>query len=104
MPLPTPLTLCLLALMPVAAAAQTPDWTARKCALYADAWAQAVRIKGLDGIGQDFQDRHAAFLAQGCTRRGDVCPRSPQEYALADLLTLMAMSEGTAGSFLPFAC
>jgi hypothetical protein len=58
---------------------------------------------GLDGIGARFLADHAAFLASGCTE-GRVCPASTDERALADRLALMAVAEGMAGSFLPFAC
>lgn len=97
----------LLALLPGAAAAQTavsPDWTAEKCARYTRAWAHVSAGAGLDGIGAAFRAAHDDFLASGCTIRGTVCPRAQAELALADTLALMAVAEGTAGSFLPFHC
>lgn len=84
--------------------AARPAWRERKCELYADAWADAVRIQGLEGIGPGFREQHDAFLASGCSARVKACPSSAEELALADLLSLMAISEGMTGSFLPFAC
>lgn len=80
------------------------SWTQRKCQLYADATAAALSWTEPEGLSGEFLDRHAAFLASGCTRPHDVCPRSPEEIALADLLLAMSMSEGMASTFVPFAC
>jgi len=33
-----------------------------------------------------------------------VCPRSPEEFARADIMTILAMNAGMASTFLPFAC
>ncbi|MCZ4353012.1 hypothetical protein O4H61_10850 [Roseovarius aestuarii] len=79
------------------------DWTARKCALYRVAWAKAASGDALDDVSEKFLSSHNDFLASDCTRRA-VCPRTPQELALADTLSLMAVAEGMAGSFLPFTC
>ena len=79
-------------------------WQAKKCAIYADEWADALAMRGKTGIGQEFIDRQATFIAAGCLGDRNVCPRSPEELRLADLLTLMAVSEGIAGTFLPFGC
>src|SRR3954447_21656853 len=49
-----------------------------------------------------FLDRHEAFLASGCTAKADVCPRSPEELELANIMVLAAMNAGTASTFLPF--
>ncbi|MFN3724408.1 MAG: hypothetical protein ACK4VZ_15340 [Paracoccaceae bacterium] len=87
---------------PVAAA--TPEWTAKKCALYTQAWDALAAGGGVADIGAEFLARHAAFLASGCTARADICPVTPAEFDLADKLSLMAVAEGMAGSFLPFAC
>lgn len=100
-------TLLVALCLPMAAAAQTgvsPAWTAEKCARYTRAWDHVSAGDGLTGIGTDFLTAHAEFLATGCTTRGRVCPSSPAEVRLADTLALMAVAEGTAGSFLPFRC
>jgi hypothetical protein len=33
-----------------------------------------------------------------------VCPRSPAELAMADVMSAAAVNAGATGSFLPFAC
>ncbi len=80
------------------------DWPAVKCERYRQAWADVLARRGTDGLGPAFLERHEAFLASGCTARADVCPRSPQELELANILSLRAMNAGMTGSFLPFAC
>ena len=83
---------------------QAPSWTEVKCARYSKAWTDALARRGEQGLGRDFIARHEAFLASGCTARADVCPRSPEELDLANILTILAMNAGTASTFLPFAC
>jgi hypothetical protein len=80
------------------------SWTEQKCARYRQAWADVQARRGVQGIGQEFLERHEAFLASGCTAKVDVCPRSSEELDLANLLTVAAMNAGTASTFLPFAC
>ena len=80
------------------------SWTEVKCARYQKAWTEALTRRGTQGLGPDFLARHEAFLASGCTARGDVCPRSAEELSLANALTVLAMNAGTASTFLPFAC
>ena len=60
--------------------------------------------KGRAGLGPDFLERHDRFLASGCMAQVDICPRSPQEIEIADILTIGAMNAGTASTFLPFTC
>ena len=60
--------------------------------------------RGRAGLSEGFLSAHDAFLASGCTARADVCPRSPEELDLANVLTLAAMNAGAASTFLPFAC
>jgi hypothetical protein len=81
-----------------------PSWTEVKCARYSKAWTDALARRGRQGLGPEFIGRHEAFLASGCTARADVCPRSPEELDLANMLTILAMNAGTASTFLPFAC
>ncbi|MGK7860973.1 hypothetical protein [Falsiroseomonas sp. E2-1-a4] len=95
----------LLPVGPAAAQAfATRDWNAEKCARYTALWPQALAMFGREGLGAEFLDRHAAFLASGCRARVEVCPRSVQELALADAMTIAAMNAGTASSFVPFRC
>ena len=88
-----------------AAAEDAPTaWTVEKCARYGAAWEAVVDGRGTGGLGAGFLEAHAAFLAEGCRGRGAVCPRTPTEVEVADLLTVMAMNEGMASTFLPFSC
>lgn len=80
------------------------DWTEVKCARYAKAWHEALRRYGRVGLGEEFVARHEAFLASGCTGEANVCPRSPEEFALANVMVIQAMNAGAASTFPPFSC
>lgn len=80
------------------------SWTEEKCARYKKGWSELLARRGTAGLGEAFLERHEAFLASGCLARGDVCPRSPAELDVANILTILAMNAGTASTFLPFAC
>jgi hypothetical protein len=86
------------------AAAGPKPWREVKCERYRQAWTEVRRRWGLEGLGQAFIERHDAFLASGCTADADVCPRSPREIEIANILTIAAMNAGTASTFPPFAC
>lgn len=97
--------LSVASLDPVLAQGTDGDgWTQRKCVLYTAAWKRVVGDERPAGVSDEFVSAHDAFLASGCLDRGRVCPRSPRELEIADILSLMAVSEGMAGSFLPFDC
>lgn len=85
-------------------AARPAHWKAVKCARYTKAWAAALVRFGRQGLGQEFLGRHDAFLASGCAAPADVCPRSPEEFKLANAMVILAMNAGTASTFPPFAC
>ncbi|WP_134500080.1 hypothetical protein [Microvirga pakistanensis] len=86
------------------APAREPSWVEVKCTRYKKAWDEALARTKAKGLGQEFLDRHEAFLASGCTADGDVCPRSEEELALANMMVVAAMNAGTASTFPPFAC
>jgi len=94
------LVLLLALLSP--AQAQTPQDA--KCARYAAAWTEAQSRFGPTGLSAEFRAGQDAFIASNCRSRAGICPRSPQELAMADILTIAAMNAGMASSFLPFAC
>ncbi|WP_439498257.1 hypothetical protein [Bosea sp. (in: a-proteobacteria)] len=83
---------------------EAPSWSEVKCERYKKAWSTATERRGTRGIGQEFLQRHEAFLASGCLAQGDVCPRSKEELDLANIMVIAAMNAGTASTFLPFAC
>lgn len=87
-----------------AAGTEPENWTEIKCARYGKAWDQAMVRMGRDGLSAAFLERHAAFLASGCTARADVCARSDREIALANAMIVMSMNAGMASTFAPFAC
>ena len=80
------------------------DWHDAKCARYKQAWTEALARSGTQGLGQDFLARHEAFLDSNCTRRSDVCPRSPEELRLANIMVIRSMNFGAASTFVPFYC
>ena len=102
------LTLIAILLATGAAQAATAGggatWHDVKCVRYGKAWTQALAHLGTDGLSPAFLDRHAAFLASDCTTRADVCPRSPEELKLANIMVVLSMNAGTASTFPPFGC
>ena len=84
--------------------APSKDWREVKCERYKAAWTEALARRGTKGVGREFLDSHEAFLASGCTTQGNVCPRSEEELALANIMVVAAMNAGTASTFPPFAC
>ena len=99
--------LALLTIQP--AMAQTgkvapKDWPAEKCRRYGAAYEATLAKRGQAGLSEDFLKRHAAFMASGCTARGDVCARSREELDLANTMVLHAMNAGMASTFPPFYC
>ncbi|WP_156323433.1 hypothetical protein [Bosea sp. AAP35] len=80
------------------------DWPAVKCERYTKAYADALTKLGRKGLSQPFLDAHEAFLASGCSIKGEVCPRSKEELDLANVMVIMGMNQGMASTFMPFAC
>lgn len=87
-----------------ATAAEPDNWVEVKCERYRKAWEQGLARMGTEGLSAAFLERHAAFLASGCTARADVCARSEREIALANAMIVMAMNAGMASTFPPFYC
>ena len=81
-----------------------PSWRDTKCVRYRAAWTNALARLGRDGLGDEFLRRHEAFLGSGCTGEHDVCPRTPAELNLANIMVVRAMNAGTASTFPPFGC
>ncbi len=99
------MTAWLLASSPTLSESRAPpSWHDVKCMRYTKAWAAALAHQGRQGLGQSFLDHHAAFLASNCTRRSDVCARSPEELKLANTMIILSMDAGTASTFPPFYC
>lgn len=79
-------------------------WTKQKCVLYQRAWDWAYYSIGPDGISAKFVAQNESFVATGCIERTVVCPRSSEEFDMANMLTVMTMNEGMASTFVPFTC
>lgn len=94
----------LLASAGTVATAKADAWSEKKCALYGDAWNRVLEWRGGEGLGQDFVEGNKRFIAGGCSTPASVCPKSAAEFEVADMLSMMAVSQGITGSFLPFGC
>ena len=96
----------MLAIGPSPASAQDKalGWGEEKCARYTKAWSEALRRKGAQGLGSEFIQRHDAFLASGCALGIQVCPRSPEELDMANVMIIAAFNAGMASTFTPFTC
>lgn len=79
-------------------------WTEQKCVLYQRAWDWAYNSIGPDGISPEFIAQNDKFIATGCIERTIVCPRSKEDFDMANMLTVMTMNEGMASTFVPFTC
>ena len=80
------------------------DWHDAKCSRYKKAWTEILAREGRQGLGKEFLSRHEAFLTSNCTRKSDVCPRSPEELKLANIMVIASMNFGAASTFVPFYC
>ena len=81
-----------------------PGWHDRKCTLYRNAWSRAFAHQGPAGLSPGFLASHQAFLDSNCTRRADVCARSPEELKLANTMVVLSMNFGAASTLAPFYC
>lgn len=84
--------------------APTRSWAEEKCYRYRQAFDDVLNRQGRAGLSADFLAAHDRFLAGGCTGPDRVCPRSPREIDLANVMTVRAMNAGMASTFLPWAC
>lgn len=84
--------------------AQERSWAEEKCARYDKAFHELLNMVSRDGITEHIIQGNEAFIAAGCSNGADVCPESPDDFDLANKLTIAAMGFGTASTFLPFVC
>lgn len=80
------------------------DWTIRKCALYAAAWQDVKKTHDLTAASAGFLARHQVFIDLGCPEGMRVCAVTPRDIEFADLMTILSVNEGMAGTFVPFGC
>lgn len=79
-------------------------WPEKKCALYQSAWDWAYDSVDKTKISDTFIGQNSRFIATGCVENIAVCPHSGAELEMANMLTVMTMSEGMASTFVPFSC
>jgi hypothetical protein len=89
---------------PAVAQQRGPTWTETKCLRYKAAWGELVKQRGLAGLGQEFLNRHQAFIDTGCRASTHVCPRTDGELEVADMMVVAALNGGMASTFPPFSC
>lgn len=74
-----------------------------KCEAYRKAFDTVIGRVGRNGLSPEFLDRNNAFVAANCAGARDVCPRSPEELRVANIIVAQAVSS-TGGTFMPFGC
>jgi hypothetical protein len=104
-----PALICLWAVLLVGGAHAQPQlssrpWSVEKCSHYKAAWSDYLLRTSGRGLSTEFMAAHQAFIDSGCLDGRDVCPRSTDEFAAANAMTIRAMNAGMASTFLPFAC
>ena len=87
---------------PLAAEPAPTGWQVEKCRIYAGAL-EALSSRG-EPPSAAFLEDNRLFIAEGCLEPMPVCPRTDADGRLADLLTIVMVDAGAAGSFLPFGC
>lgn len=102
--IPPPALLIVLTLMAPAPAARAQDWPARKCTIFAEAWASSAPADGPAAPSQAFRRGIEGFIASGCATPRDTCPATAADIAILDALALIVATEGMATTFLPIAC
>ena len=76
----------------------------RKCSIYKDIWSSILSKSDTSKLSPSFVDSHNAFVQTGCVDYNGVCPRSEYDVSIANQLTIAAMNNGMASTFLPFKC
>lgn len=95
----------VLCAAPRAQADPGPDaWSREKCVRYEKAFHELLDLGGRQGVTESFIKGNEDFIKAGCSNGADVCPQSPEDFKLANNLTIAAMDFGTASTFLPFIC
>ncbi|MEW4458022.1 hypothetical protein FIU93_26160 [Labrenzia sp. THAF35] len=77
---------------------------ARRCAYYQEIVRVAFENVGRSQMRPGFVAEHDAFIEGGCFAANAVCPKTPAEFAFADILTMMTVSANMGSTFTPFRC
>ncbi len=94
----------LLACGSGAAQSANRSWSEEKCFRFTRDWNEALRRFGQTGFGAEFLDGGAAFVRSGCLSPEKICPRTPREREIVDVLAIRVVNEGMSTTFLPFSC
>ncbi|MEE4015796.1 hypothetical protein V1T76_27285 [Roseibium sp. FZY0029] len=76
----------------------------RRCAYYQEIVRVAFENVSRSQMRPGFVSEHDAFIAGGCFAGKAVCPKTPAEFAFADILTMMTVSANMGSTFTPFRC
>lgn len=76
----------------------------RRCGYYREVVRVAFENVDSAGMRPEFIAGHEAFVAGGCFAGKAVCPKTPAEFAFADILTMMTVSANMGSTFTPFRC
>ncbi|MEM5585713.1 hypothetical protein WNZ15_24860 [Roseibium sp. AS2] len=94
-----------IAAMPAPAASETrEERRSRNCAYYREMVERALENIDTDALSSGFSHAHDGFVAGGCLVTGAACPKTPADFAFADLLTIMTVSANMGSTFTPFRC
>ena len=85
-------------------ASEATAWQIAKCRFYEETWRDMIAHYGSEILTPEFRDENERFIRSTCLQRIPVCPRSSEDLAIANALTLGTMNGDVGGSFLPFAC
>ena len=77
---------------------------AKRCAYYQEIVRVAFENVSRSQMRPGFVAEHDAFIEGGCFAAKAVCPKTPAEFAFADILTMMTVSANMGSTFTPFRC
>jgi hypothetical protein len=80
------------------------SWAEEKCFRYHRDWGEAFQRFGREGISADFIRANESFIGSGCVRQQKICPHTPRERQLVDILAIRVVNVGMSTTFLPFDC
>ncbi|WP_299811912.1 hypothetical protein [uncultured Roseibium sp.] len=97
--------IALGAVVSASAAQETRDERrARNCGYYREMVRHALESVDGKALTPGFVEEHDAFIDGGCLATRPACPRSPADFAFADMLLMMTVSANMGSTFSPFWC
>ena len=76
----------------------------QKCEIYNNSWQSILSKSNRLSMSQSFINDNDKFIASDCLDYSGVCPRNDYDIRIANMLTIAAMNNGMASTFLPFKC